>query len=29
MPAAEHFVEPGYGPYDCSSGRITFSAGAD
>jgi hypothetical protein len=24
--AVEHFDEPGYGPYDCASGPITFSA---
>ncbi len=26
--SVEHFDEPGYGPYDCSSGRIRFSAPA-
>jgi hypothetical protein len=26
--SVEHFDEPGYGPYDCSSGRLTFSARA-
>jgi len=25
----EHFDEPGYGPYDCDSGPITFSARAN
>jgi hypothetical protein len=26
--AVEHFVEPGYGPYDCASGAVSFSARA-
>jgi hypothetical protein len=26
--STEHFVEPGYGPYDCASGPVSFSARA-